>query len=110
MADTNETGKINFSEYVLLFKLLTTPESEFEMAFRMFDVNKDNTISKDEFKSVMMHNKDNIKVDFDFDCELMARFFGRDGKTELSYIQFTQFMKVCTTSFNNLLFFLPTFS
>lgn len=95
MADTNETGKINFSEFVLLFKLLTTPESEFELAFRAFDVNNDGTISREEFQQVMLQNKDSIKVDFDFDCDLMTRFFGRDGRSELSYIQFSHFMRVC---------------
>jgi solute carrier family 25 aspartate/glutamate transporter 12/13 len=95
MADTKESGKINFSEYVLLFKLLTTPETEFEMAFRMFDVNNDGTISKDEFKQAMKNNK-YVGHDFDFDCELMSRFFGRDGHSTLSYHQFSQFMRLLT--------------
>ena len=93
MADTKEAGKINFSEYVILFKLLTTPESEFEMAFRMFDLNNDGSISKDEFKQAMKGNK-YVGQGFDFDCELMSRFFGRDGHSTLSYHQFSQFMRV----------------
>jgi solute carrier family 25 aspartate/glutamate transporter 12/13 len=93
MADSKQSGKINFSDYVLLFKLLTTPESEFEMAFRMFDLNKDGTITRDEFKQVMRNSK-NITGDFDFDCDLMTRFFGRDGSGTLSYNQFAQFMKL----------------
>jgi len=95
MADSKQSGRINFSDYVLLFKLLTTPESEFEMAFRMFDVNKDGMITKDEFKQVMRTSK-NITGDFDFDCDLMTRFFGRDGSSNLSYNQFAQFMKLLT--------------
>ncbi|KAL0488036.1 calcium-binding mitochondrial carrier protein [Acrasis kona] len=95
MADSNSNGKIKFSDYVLLFKLLTTPESEFEMAFRMFDLNKDGTINREEFKQVMRTSK-NITGDFDFDCDLMTRFFGRDGSSTLSYNQFAQFMKSLT--------------
>lgn len=95
MADTKETGRINFSEYVILFKLLTTPESEFEMAFRMFDLNNDGSISKEEFKQAMKGNK-YVSSGFDFDCELMSRFFGRDGHSTLSYHQFSQFMRLLT--------------
>jgi solute carrier family 25 aspartate/glutamate transporter 12/13 len=95
MADSKQSGKINFSDYALLFKLLTTPESEFEMAFRMFDLNKDGTITKDEFKQVIRGSKI-ISGDFDFDCDLMTRFFGRDGGSTLSYNQFAQFMKLLT--------------
>lgn len=95
MADSKQSGKINFSDYVILFKLLTTPESEFEMAFRMFDVDKSGTVTKEEFKQVMRSSK-NITGDFDFDCDLMTRFFGRDGNSTLSYNQFAQFMKLLT--------------
>lgn len=95
MADTKETGMINLSEYIILFKFLTTPENEFEMAFRMFDVNNDGSISKDEFKHALKNNR-YVNTDFDFDCELMTRFFGRDGHSTLSYHQFSQFMRLLT--------------
>lgn len=95
MADTKETGMINLSEYIMLFKFLTTPENEFEMAFRMFDLNRDGSISKDEFKQALKNGR-YVNTDFDFDCELMTRFFGRDGHSTLSYHQFSQFMRLLT--------------
>ncbi|KAF0979965.1 hypothetical protein FDP41_001118 [Naegleria fowleri] len=93
VADTGHTGKITFPEYVFLFKMLTTPESEFHLLFKMFDLDKDGAISKEEFKKVMRTNNQR-GVEFDFDCDLMHRFFGRDGTGNLSFNQFSQFMKL----------------
>jgi solute carrier family 25 (mitochondrial aspartate/glutamate transporter), member 12/13 len=42
----------------------------------------------------MLLNRGHVNVNFDFDCDLMTRFFGRNGKGELSYAQFTQFLKL----------------
>ncbi|KAF0852751.1 mitochondrial solute carrier family 25 (mitochondrial aspartate/glutamate transporter) member 12/13 [Andalucia godoyi] len=92
-ASRDRTGLINFSEYVLLFKLLTTPESEFEIAFVLFDLDGKGTVTKDEFKRVISANKSGFLADFDFDCELMRRFFGSSGSGNLSFSQFSQFLK-----------------
>ncbi|EFC46727.1 predicted protein, partial [Naegleria gruberi] len=92
-ADSGMSGKITFPEYLFLFKMLTTPESEFHLLFKMFDLNKDGAISKDEFKKAMKLSNQR-GIDFDFDCDLMHRFFGRDGTGSLSFNQFSQFMKL----------------
>ncbi|KAL9651209.1 hypothetical protein ABK040_008280 [Willaertia magna] len=93
VADTGKTGQINFNEYVFLFKLLTTPENDFQVLFRMFDLDNDGAISKDEFRKVM---KSNLQrgIEFDFDNDLTRRFFGKDGSGQLSYNQFSQFLKL----------------
>lgn len=63
------------------------------MAFRLFDADNNNMISKDEFKRVVQTNE-HIKLGqhFDFDCDLMKTFFGVDGTSKLSFVQFSQFM------------------
>eukprot|EP01080_Neovahlkampfia_damariscottae_P001303 gene1303-11387_t len=94
MADSEiPDGKINFSEYLLLFQLLTTPETEYEMAFRMFDPQNTGTITKEGFKKVLQSNEHvTLPSNFDFDCDLMKTFFGKTGSSKLSFVQFSQFM------------------
>jgi solute carrier family 25 (mitochondrial aspartate/glutamate transporter), member 12/13 len=92
-ADSNQSGKINFSGYLLLFQLLTTPESEFEIAFRIFDPQNTGLITKEAFKKVIQSNEHVALPDnFDFDCDLMKTFFGKNGSSSLSFVQFSQFM------------------
>ena len=93
VADSGQSGKITFPEYLFLFKMLTTPESEFQLLFKMFDLDKDGAISKDEFRKVMKVNLQR-GVDLDYDSDLVHRFFGRDGSGTLSFNQFSQFMKL----------------
>lgn len=94
IADEGVTGKIDFKQYVFLFQLLTTPETEFEVAFRMFDTKKTGQISKEDFMRVISNNKYlQLPPGFDYNCGLMSNFFGRDGSSKLSFIQFSQFLQ-----------------
>ncbi|KAK2452900.1 calcium uptake protein, mitochondrial [Trifolium repens] len=51
--DVNSDGMISFKEYIFFVTLLSIPESSFSVAFKMFDVDNNGEITKEEFKKVM---------------------------------------------------------
>jgi len=48
MADTDNSGALDFAEYSTFLTLLSKPEAEFEIAFQLFDLNGDGLIERRE--------------------------------------------------------------
>ncbi|KAE9603697.1 putative EF-hand domain pair protein [Lupinus albus] len=106
--DVNTDDLISFKEYIFFVTLLSIPESSFSAAFKMFDVNNNGEIDKEEFKKVMAlmrsHNRQGVKhrnglrtgLKVDGSVEnggLVEYFFGKDGKGCLSHDKFIKFMR-----------------
>ncbi|KAH9806599.1 calcium uptake protein 1 [Citrus sinensis] len=107
--DTNNDGLISFPEYILFVTLLSIPESSFSVAFKMFDLNNNGEIDRDEFKKVMnlmrsenkqaARHRDGRRVGFkapDQSVEnggVIEYFFGKDGQTCLRHERFVQFLR-----------------
>ncbi|GMP36810.1 hypothetical protein CsSME_00008815 [Camellia sinensis var. sinensis] len=106
--DTNNDGLISFAEYIFLVTLLSIPESSFSVAFKMFDLDSNGEIDKDEFKKVMTlmrtHNRqgarhrDGLRIGLNVsgsveDGGLLEYFFGKDGKQCLEHGKFVQFLR-----------------
>ncbi|KAL1346950.1 hypothetical protein HN51_020484 [Arachis hypogaea] len=110
--DVNNDGLISFNVYIFLVTLLSIPESSFSAAFKMFDMDNDGEIDKEEFKKVMAlmrshnnyrqgahHHRDGMrkgsKVNDDYveNGGVLEYFFGIDGKGRLSIHRFLQFMR-----------------
>ncbi|KAJ7562065.1 hypothetical protein O6H91_03G053900 [Diphasiastrum complanatum] len=106
--DTNGDGLITFQEYIFLMTLLSIPENNFYATFKMFDRDGNGMIDKDEFKKVMevmqaqtrqgiaqrdgrrsLGTKRSGSVE---NCRLLQLFFGEDGKKNLSFADFEQFL------------------
>nr|BAE88006.1 unnamed protein product [Macaca fascicularis] len=47
-----ECGLISFSDYIFLTTVLSTPQRNFEIAFKMFDLNGDGEVDMEEFEQV----------------------------------------------------------
>ena len=45
-------GYINYEDYMFLLMLLTTPRRNFEIAFRMFDLDGNGVVDAQEFEKV----------------------------------------------------------
>ncbi|XP_022731042.1 calcium uptake protein, mitochondrial-like isoform X2 [Durio zibethinus] len=106
--DTNNDGLVSFPEYIFFVTLLSIPESSFSVAFRMFDLNNNGEIDREEFKKVMAlmraQNRQGachrdgrrlgLKVTEPVENGgLVEYFFGRDGKTCLKHDTFVQFLR-----------------
>ncbi|XP_074304824.1 calcium uptake protein, mitochondrial-like [Silene latifolia] len=107
--DTNNDGLISFPEYTFLLTLLSIPESSFSVAFKMFDLDHNGEIDRDEFQKVMSlmrtYNRQGtkhsdgrrfgLKISGDSveNGGLIEYFFGKDGKQALQHKKFVQFLR-----------------
>ncbi|KAK6944424.1 EF-hand domain [Dillenia turbinata] len=106
--DTNNDGLISFAEYIFFVTLLSIPESSFSVAFRMFDLDHNGEIDREEFKKVMTlmrtqnrqgkKQRDGLRIGFKVSESvenggLLEYFFGKDGKAGLEHGKFVQFLR-----------------
>ena len=56
---------------------MTRPDPEYDIAFLLFDRHKQGFLTKDDVRHFLSTHVGN---DFNFDCDLMKRFFGPTGK------------------------------
>ncbi|GAB4832760.1 hypothetical protein Ancab_006777 [Ancistrocladus abbreviatus] len=106
--DTDGDGLISFAEYIFLVTLLSIPESSFSVAFKMFDLDHNGEIDREEFKKVMglmrTYNRQGrqhrdgrrlgLKVSGSVENGgLVEYFFGKDGKQSLQHEKFVQFLR-----------------
>ncbi|KHJ87328.1 EF hand, partial [Oesophagostomum dentatum] len=102
-----ENGLINFSDYLFLMTLLSTSPNDFALAFKIFDINGDGALDKEEFHKVQhlimsqttvgQRHRDHITPNSSFRVEsnsaLEHYFFGLDGTKTLSAEKFLEFQK-----------------
>ncbi|XP_060555057.1 calcium uptake protein 1, mitochondrial-like isoform X1 [Ruditapes philippinarum] len=101
-----ECGLIGFSDYVFLLTVLSTPPRNFEIAFRMFDINGDGEVDHAEFARIsdILRNQTSIgkrhrdhavtgNVVKDIGSALTTYFFGAEGNKKLTVQEFIQFQK-----------------
>ncbi|CAG8553598.1 31798_t:CDS:2 [Gigaspora margarita] len=95
IADKEKKGLISFQDFVIFENLLLKPDAEYEIAFRLFDVEGKGTITTEQFKKILFSNITPDSIPFDFDCEWLKLYVGRDPekKHELAYEEFTQLLK-----------------
>ncbi|KAH7546285.1 hypothetical protein FEM48_Zijuj01G0184000 [Ziziphus jujuba var. spinosa] len=104
--DTNNDGLISFPEYIFFVTLLSIPESSFSVAFKMFDIDNNGEIDREEFKKVMAlmksqnrqvaRHRDGRRLGQKVSVEnggLLEYFFGSDGKSFLKHERFVQFLR-----------------
>ncbi|CAK7338562.1 unnamed protein product [Dovyalis caffra] len=106
--DTNGDGLISFPEYIFFVTLLSIPESSFSVAFKMFDLDNNGQIDREEFKKVMSlmraqnrqgaSHRDGRRYGFKIaepveNGGLLEYFFGKDGKICLQHEKFVQFLR-----------------
>ncbi|KAF1758069.1 hypothetical protein GCK72_014527 [Caenorhabditis remanei] len=102
-----ENGLINFSDYLFLMTLLSTSHADFALAFKIFDVDGNGALDKEEFTKVQQlimsqttvgqRHRDHVTPNSSFRVEtnsaLETYFFGKDGKGSLSSEKFIEFQE-----------------
>ncbi|CAO3590263.1 unnamed protein product [Absidia cylindrospora] len=94
IAAASNKDQISFNDFVIFQNLLAKPNAEYEVAFRLFDVNNTGKITFDQFKQVLSSNLPSDAVPFDFDCDWLKLYIGsKDGHYQLTYEEFSQLLK-----------------
>uniref|UniRef100_A0A8C8RIG7 Calcium uptake protein 1, mitochondrial n=1 Tax=Pelusios castaneus TaxID=367368 RepID=A0A8C8RIG7_9SAUR len=102
-----ECGLISFSDYIFLTTVLSTPQRNFEIAFKMFDLNGDGEVDMEEFEQVQsiirsqtsmgMRHRDRSTTGNTlkpgFSSALTTYFFGPDLKGKLTISNFLEFQR-----------------
>nr|XP_020455058.1 calcium uptake protein 1, mitochondrial isoform X2 [Monopterus albus] len=103
-----ECGLISFSDYIFLTTVLSTPQRNFEIAFKMFDLNGDGEVDMEEFEQVQsiirsqtsmgMRHRDrsttgNTLKTGGCSSALTTYFFGEDLKGKLTIGSFLEFQR-----------------
>ncbi|KAM9134554.1 calcium uptake protein 1, mitochondrial isoform 1-T1 [Pangshura tecta] len=102
-----ECGLISFSDYIFLTTVLSTPQRNFEIAFKMFDLNGDGEVDMEEFEQVQsiirsqtsmgMRHRDRSTtgntLKTGFNSALTTYFFGSDLKGKLTISNFLEFQR-----------------
>ncbi|EPS61781.1 hypothetical protein M569_13012, partial [Genlisea aurea] len=106
--DTDNDGLISFPEYIFFVTILSIPESSFSVAFKMFDIDGDGGIDKQEFKKVMAlmrslnrqgsSHRDGKRFGLQVSGSvenggLLEYFFGKDGNERLGHDRFVRFLR-----------------
>ncbi|KAL3684128.1 hypothetical protein R1sor_002150 [Riccia sorocarpa] len=106
--DTNGDGLISFAEYIFFVTLLSIPQENFSTAFKMFDIDGNGVIDREEFKMVMtkmregtrqgLAQRNGLRTGLRIttpveNAGLVDLFFGPDGNKLLRHEDFKKFLQ-----------------
>ena len=94
VADRKGTGRVNLADWTVFENLLAKPDAEYEIAFRLFDVDRTGNVKYDDFRRLYELNKGTDNIPFDWDCEWAKLYIGSKKKRHnLDYPQFSQMLR-----------------
>ncbi|ORZ25132.1 mitochondrial carrier domain-containing protein [Absidia repens] len=94
IAAASDQDLVSLNDFLIFQNLLSKPDAEYEVAFRLFDVNNTGKITFDQFKQVLSSNLPSDAVPFDFDCDWLKLYIGnKEGHYQLTYEEFSQLLK-----------------
>ncbi|KAK0614289.1 mitochondrial carrier domain-containing protein [Immersiella caudata] len=94
VADRNNSGKVTLGDWGYFENLLSKPDAEYEIAFRLFDVERLGTVKYDDFRRLYEVNKGPDSIPFDWDCEWAKLYIGSKTKRHsMDYQQFSQMLR-----------------
>jgi solute carrier family 25 (mitochondrial aspartate/glutamate transporter), member 12/13 len=94
VADRRKTGKVRLSDWATFEHLLAKPDAEYEIAFRLFDVDGTGSIKQETFQKLYRQNKGPDSIPFDFNSEWASLYIGgKKNRHDMTYPQFAQMMR-----------------
>ncbi|OAA64644.1 mitochondrial carrier protein [Niveomyces insectorum RCEF 264] len=94
VVDRRGRGRINLADWAYFENLLMKPDAEYEIAFRLFDVERMGTVRYDDFRKLYELNKGPDNIPFNWDCEWAKLYLGDNRKRhDLNYEQFSQMLR-----------------
>lgn len=94
IADRSNKGKVTLGDWAYFENLLSKADAEYEIAFRLFDVERLGTVKYDDFRRLYELNKGPDSIPFDWDCEWAKLYIGSKTKRHsMDYQQFSQMLR-----------------
>lgn len=94
IADRRKTGSLNLHDWGTFENLLSKPDAEYEIAFRLFDEQGTGTIKYDDFQRLYNLNKGKETIPFDWNCEWASLYTGgKKHRHDMTYPQFSQMLR-----------------
>jgi len=90
--DQSKDGRISFAEFQAFEGNLCVPDALYKTAFQLFDTNGNGTVSFDEFIGILNKTTLHQKIPFNFDCDFIKLYFGKDKSRQITYTEFSQFL------------------
>merc|ERR1719339_57612 len=90
--DQSRDGRISFTEFQAFEGSLCVPDALYKTAFQLFDTNGNGTVSLDEFVGILSKTTLHQKIPFTYDCDFVKLYFGKEGKRDITYSEFSQFL------------------
>eukprot|EP01116_Phalansterium_solitarium_P021430 TRINITY_DN6654_c0_g1_i1.p1 TRINITY_DN6654_c0_g1~~TRINITY_DN6654_c0_g1_i1.p1 ORF type:complete len:858 (-),score=262.01 TRINITY_DN6654_c0_g1_i1:371-2944(-) len=92
VADKDKNNGLDFIEFALFDLIASKPDAEYELAFMVFDTGNNGVVTKHDVVRTLSNQQTHAPgFKFDFECSLLRRFFGTDGKRALRPSEFSQF-------------------
>lgn len=94
VADRRSKGRISLHDWATFEHLLAKPDAEYEIAFRLFDVEGTGLIRYENFLKLYAMNKGTDTVSFDWESEWASLYIGgRKHRHDMTYPQFAQMLR-----------------
>lgn len=94
IADRRKEGLVNLQDWATFENLLAKPDVEYEIAFRLFDVEGKGSVKYDEFVKIYQANRDPNSIPFDWNSQWASLYLGGKGRRhDLTYLQFSQMLR-----------------
>lgn len=94
VADRRGQGRVSLTDWHVFENILAKPDAEYEIAFRLFDVERTGNVKYDDFRRLYELNKGPDNIPFDWDCEWAKLYIGsRSKRHNLDYPQFSQMLR-----------------
>lgn len=94
MADRRRTGRLTLQDWASFENLLAKPDAEYEIAFRLFDVEGTGRVKYEDFQRLYTLNKGESSIPFDWDGEWATLYVGNKKKRhDMTYPQFSQMLR-----------------
>jgi solute carrier family 25 aspartate/glutamate transporter 12/13 len=94
VADRRRSGKLSLSDWATFENLLTKPDAEYEIAFRLFDLDGSGTVKWETVKGLYNLNKSADSIPFDWNSEWASLYTGRTkSRHDMTYPQFSQMLR-----------------
>ncbi|KAI5294976.1 mitochondrial aspartate-glutamate transporter agc1 [Ascosphaera acerosa] len=93
VADRKRTGKLSQQDWAAFQTLLSKPDAEYEVAFKLFDIDDRGKVNTETFKKLYQLQKSESTIPFDFNSDWATLYVGGEGsRHELTYPQFAQML------------------